>query len=58
MAIVRADPAFYRARASAFEARAVLVHIPNTYAELKAQHLQMYKDLDWSALKAMVNKKP
>ena len=58
MQVVRADPAFYRARGSAFQARAVLVHIPNTYDELKAQHLQMYKDLDWEALKAMVNKKP
>jgi hypothetical protein len=58
MAVVRVDPAFYRASGSSFEARAVLVLMPNAYEEVKAQHSQLYRDFDWAALKALVNKKP
>ncbi len=55
MAVVRADPAFYRARGSPFEARAVLVEMPNTEDELKAQHWQLYRELNWAAVKRLVN---
>lgn len=55
MAVVRRNPAFYRARISPFEPRAVLVTMPNAYQELKDQHWQLYRELDWAAVKRLVN---
>jgi hypothetical protein len=55
MAVVRTNPAFYRARVSPFEPRALLVTMPNAYKELKEQHWQLYRELDWAAVKRLVN---
>ncbi len=55
MAVVRRNPAFYRARTSPFEPRALLVTMPGAYKELKAQHWQLYRELDWAAVKRLVN---
>lgn len=55
MAVVRADPAFYRAPGSPFDPRAILIEMPNTYKELKDQHWQLYRQLDWAALKGLVS---
>lgn len=54
-AVVRANPAFYRARRSPVEPRAVLVLMPNSYKELWRQQEQLYTQLDWAAIKKMVN---
>ena len=54
-AIVRKNPAFYRARTSPLEARAILVSMPNGYKELWPQQEALYKQFDWAALKKMVN---
>jgi hypothetical protein len=53
-AIVRANPAFYRARQSPVEPRSMLVIMPNAYKELKDQHLQLYRELDWAAVKRLL----
>ena len=53
-AVVRADPAFYRARRSPTEPRAVLVRMQAPYPELMAVHQQVYRQLDWAAIKRMV----
>ena len=53
-AIVRENPAFYRARQSPLEPRAVLVYLPRTYKELEPQRQQMFRELDWTALKQIV----
>jgi hypothetical protein len=29
--------------------------MPNTYKELKDQHRQLYRELDWAAVKHLVN---
>ena len=52
---VRKNPAFYRARTSPFEPRAILVSMQNGYKELWPQQEQLYKQFDWAALKKMVN---
>ncbi len=57
-AVVRRNPAFYRARQSPVEPRMVLVRMPNAYKELKEQHMQLYRELDWAAVKQLVNGKP
>jgi hypothetical protein len=54
-AIVRKNPAFYRARTSPLEPRAILVSMPGGYKELRPQQEQLYKQFDWAALKKMVN---
>ena len=53
-AIVRANPAFYRAGQSPVEPRIVLVTMPNAYKELKDQHRQLYRELDWAAVKRLL----
>jgi hypothetical protein len=54
-AIVRENPAFYRARRSPAEPRAVLVRIPqSTYKELETERRQMFREFDWAALKRTV----
>ena len=52
---VRKNPAFYRARTSPLEPRAILVSMPNGYKELWPQQEQLFKQFDWTALKKMVN---
>lgn len=54
-AIVRKNPAFYRAAGSPFVPRAILVRMPNAHKELWPQQEQLYKQLDWAAIKRMVN---
>ena len=55
-AIVRRNPAFYRARKSPAEVRAILVKMPNMQDEVREQHLQAYRQFDWAALKALLGK--
>jgi hypothetical protein len=55
-AIVRVNPAFYRARRSPAEVRAILVHLQNVPVEREAQRQQMVRDLDWAALKRLLNR--
>lgn len=57
-AIVRMNPAFYRARRSPAEVRAILVHLQTPHVARKAQREQMVRDLDWAALKRLVNGNP
>ena len=54
-AVVRANPAFYRARRSPVEPRAVLVEFQGVYDPMKAQHRRMYETIDWAAIKRLVN---
>ena len=54
-AAVRENPAFYRARTSPFEPRLLLVRLAHNYEVLNDLNRQMYRELDWAALKAMVN---
>jgi hypothetical protein len=56
-AVVRANPAFYRARRSPVEPRAVLVRMEAPYVELMAVHQQVYRQFDWAALKRMVEER-
>jgi hypothetical protein len=55
MMVVRANPAFYRARRSPFEPRAVLVHLSVGWNEIMPMYQQMYRQLDWAALKQLVS---
>lgn len=55
MTVVRANPAFYRARRSPFEPRAVLVRLSVGWNEIMPVYQQMYRELDWAALKQLVN---
>jgi hypothetical protein len=54
-AVVRRDPAFYRAAGSPVQPRAILVRMPNAYKEYWPQQEQLYRQLDWAAIKQMVN---
>ena len=54
-AIVRRNPSFYRAGGSPLEPRAILVRMPNAYEEFRPQQAALYKQLDWAAIKRMVN---
>ena len=54
-AVVQANPAFYRARRSPFEPRAVLVHFEGTYDPIMPQARRMYETIDWAAIKRLVN---
>jgi hypothetical protein len=54
-AAVRQNPAFYRARTSPFEPRLLLVRLAHNYEVLNDLNRQIYRELDWAALKAMVN---
>jgi hypothetical protein len=53
--IVRKNAAFYHARTSPLEARAILVSMPGACKEERPQQEQLYKQFDWAALKKMVN---
>ena len=54
-AIVRKNPAFYRVAGSPVQPRAILVRMPNAYKEYWPQQEQLYKQLDWAAIRKMVN---
>ena len=54
-AVVRKNPALYRARTSPFEPRLIVVYLPHNYKELDAVNRQMYREFDWAALKRLVN---
>ena len=54
-AIVKKNPAFYRATTSPLEPRIVLVHMPAAYPEYRPQQTELYKTLDWAAIKKLVN---
>ncbi len=54
LAVVRENPAFYRARTSPLEPRLVVVRLAHNYKALIELNRQMYRELDWAALKALV----
>ena len=54
-AVVRMNPAFYRARTSPLEPRLVLVSLPHNYRALDDLNRQLYREFDWAAIKALVN---
>ena len=53
--LVRKNPAFYRARASVLEPRAILVSMPGAYMHNRPQQAELYKQIDWAAINKMVN---
>jgi hypothetical protein len=59
-ALVKENPAFYRARASPFEPRAIVVYMPHEIYEkvMGATQLQLYREFDWAALKRLLDKRP
>jgi len=54
-AIVRRNPAFYRVVGSPVQPRAIIVRMPNAYKEYWPQQEQLYRQLDWAAIKRMVH---
>jgi hypothetical protein len=54
MAVVRQNPAFYRFRRSSTEVRAILVRMPNVYEQFREQHLQLFREFNWEALKRLL----
>ena len=56
--VVRLDPAFSRARGSPVEPRAIMVTLGNSYESPDAAMHQLYKELDWAALKQMLDRRP
>jgi hypothetical protein len=56
--VVRVDPAFLRARGSAAEARAILVILREPPPALVEAQTQLHRDLDWSALRRLLDTKP
>jgi hypothetical protein len=54
-AIVRKNPAFYRATSSPLQPRAILVRLPNAREEDLSQQAELFKQLDWAAIRKMVN---
>jgi hypothetical protein len=58
-AIVRRNPALYRARTGPAEVRAILVKMPNRMEVLiREKHLQAYRQFDWAAVKRLLSEKP
>jgi hypothetical protein len=59
-ALVRENPAFYRARGSPFEPRAILVNMPSEVYKkvMGATQLQLYREFDWAALKRLLDERP
>jgi hypothetical protein len=53
--IVKQNPAFYRARRSPVEPRAILVHLHNVPTAVMAAHSQLYRQFDWAALKRLLD---
>lgn len=56
-AIVRVNPEFYRARRTPVEPRLIMVHIRND-EYIPELHRQMFRELDWGAIKRLLNEKP
>jgi hypothetical protein len=56
--VVRVDPAFLRARGSAADARAILVILREPPPALVEAQTQLHRDLDWSALRRLLDTKP
>ena len=54
-AITRKNPSFYRAGGSPVMARAIVVYMPNARAQFSSQQAELYKQLDWAAIKKMVD---
>lgn len=54
-ALVRKNRDFYRSAGSPLQPRAILVRMPAAYTEFRPQQQQLYKQLDWAAIKSMVN---
>jgi hypothetical protein len=52
---VRKKPSFYRAGRSPIEPRAMLVRMEGAFKPYLPQKEQLYKQLDWAAIKKMVN---
>ena len=57
-AIVRENPAFYRARRSPVEPRAILVILPNQDPIVRDAHRQLYREFDWATLKGLLDQRP
>ena len=55
-AIVRRNLSFYRAGGSPLEPRAIVVRMEDVFAPYRSQHEQLYKQLDWAAIKKMVSR--
>jgi hypothetical protein len=51
---VRKNPAFYRTADSPIAPKAIVVEMPDTHREYWDQQEQLYKGLDWAAIKRMV----
>jgi hypothetical protein len=56
--VVRANPAFYRARASAAEARSILVILREPPPALVAAQGQLHREFDWAALRKLLDTRP
>jgi hypothetical protein len=54
-AVVRRNPAVYRARTSPLEPRVIVVNLPHNFKQLDAVNRQMYREFDWAALKRLVS---
>jgi len=59
-ALVKENPAFYRARGSPFEPRAILVYMPSEVytTVMGATQVQLYREFDWAALKRLLDQRP
>jgi len=56
--VVRANPAFYRARASAAEARSILVILNEPPPALVTAQGQLHREFDWAALRKLLDTRP
>ena len=56
-AIVRVNPDFYRTRRTPVEARIIMVHIRND-EYIPELHRQMFRELDWAAIKRLLDQTP
>ena len=56
-AIVRVNPALYRTRRTPVEARVILVHVRND-EYIPELHRQMFRELDWAAIKRLLTTAP
>jgi hypothetical protein len=57
-AVVRTNPAFYRARRSPVEPRAVFVHLSNLPDVVMGAQRQLNNEFDWAALKRLLDQRP
>jgi hypothetical protein len=56
--VVRLNPAFSRARGSPVEPRVISVTLRTSYKSADVAMRQLYKELDWDALKQMLDQRP